>query len=92
MTWHLFCALHADTLLVLGPLCTHADCTEVGRFDVAWPGHGTTPQCTWHRDCVAQIADALGFELQWTKRTDVREIDPPREDEAAVRFAMMEMT
>lgn len=76
-------------VVVTGKVCTASDCRRVASYDVRWPGHGSTPQCTPHRDQAARIADVLGFEL-WSTPRYVREADPP--DDSVARFALLEIT
>ena len=89
MTWAMICALYFEHITVLGAKCRVHDCDRVAHWNVAWPGQGTSPNCTDHRDRWAKIAEVMGFELQSTPRY-VRDVEPV--DDAAVRFANMELT
>lgn len=89
--WQINAPVWFDEVVVLGVTCSDHGCGEVATFDIAWPGRNTAPQkCTAHRDGWAMVADVMGFELVSFPRP-VRPFQPPREDDAALRFAMMEL-
>ena len=90
IAWEIYCAIHYAELKVLGYTCqaNHSSCRSVATHEMLWPG-----QRAWQRNCAAHIerwrsvADAMGFVLH--ERPIL--LQPVAPDDAATRFAMMEL-
>lgn len=89
--WQVIAPIWFDEIDVLGHKCGCDGCNEVARWNVHWPGRDPSLRCTRHMDHAYRIADALGFKLAVTP-LNVREVNVPPPDDAAMRFAAMELT
>lgn len=91
--WHLLAELAFDHRVTIGHRCeAHIKserCEQIATLTLFWPGQ-TSKQCEHHAAWVREVAMALGFELR-TEPLDVRRVEVAV-DEAAARFAAMELT
>lgn len=91
--WQMLAELAFEHREAIGHRCeAHVEsyrCERIATLTTFWPGQ-TTKQCEHHAAWAREVAMALGFELR-TEPLDVRRVEVAV-DEAAARFAAMELT
>lgn len=50
--------------------CISADCDELARLFVYWPGQGEKTMCAQCKDRAQRVATVMGFEL-WSRTIEV---------------------